>query len=176
MKLRRMPRMKRRSMRRNTQRCKKMKQKHVGTLVNIDRKCNTDLNDLRQMSCTRSSGSRKILIDIYTRSGEWRRGILKAGHCKRQTQINCVLFSRGLGKSWVRKSVTSVILKDNRLVLTEKGLLVYMAGKTGEIWTLEYWKLAMFSLGYTMNQNQNRFIRSYYRPRRPLLRPYLVAD
>ena len=25
------------------------------------------------------------------------------------------------------------------------------------------------------NQNQNRFIRSYYRPRRPLLRPYLVA-
>ena len=24
-------------------------------------------------------------------------------------------------------------------------------------------------------QNQNRFIRSYYRPRRPLLRPYLVA-
>ena len=25
------------------------------------------------------------------------------------------------------------------------------------------------------NQNQNRFIRSYYRPRRPLLRPYVVA-
>ncbi len=25
------------------------------------------------------------------------------------------------------------------------------------------------------NQNQNRFIRSYYRPRRPLLRQYLVA-
>ena len=25
------------------------------------------------------------------------------------------------------------------------------------------------------NLNQNRFIRSYYRPRRPLLRPYLVA-
>ena len=27
----------------------------------------------------------------------------------------------------------------------------------------------------SQNQNQNRFIRSYYRPRRPLLRPYLVA-
>ena len=26
-----------------------------------------------------------------------------------------------------------------------------------------------------MNQNQNPFIRSYYRPRKPLLRPYLVA-
>ena len=29
--------------------------------------------------------------------------------------------------------------------------------------------------GQNQNQNQNRFIRSYYRPRRPLLRQYLVA-
>ena len=29
--------------------------------------------------------------------------------------------------------------------------------------------------GADENQNQNQFIRSYFRPRRPLLRPYLVA-
>ncbi len=29
--------------------------------------------------------------------------------------------------------------------------------------------------GHDWNQNQNQNIRSYYRPRRPLLRPYLVA-
>ncbi len=79
-----------------------------------------------------------------------------------QLHVRCIqLLTSYVSADWIEESAAFSTLKISHSVKVVDSL------STQCFITIE--------INQYQNQNLNRFIRSYYRPRRPLLRPYLVA-
>ena len=76
---------------------------------------------------------------------------------------------------WCTTRKLSSLLGDAEDVARRMQLANVSFHKMWTVWFRGAQSSVHLRLRLNQNQNQNRFIRSYYRPRRPLLRPYLVA-